>query len=174
MIGFLIGTVCLIGLVKTLRHGRGWHGGGCHGGGCHGGGHGRWRWGGGGGGGFRRRGAARFLFELLDATPGQEKVILAAMDDVRAAGDESRKRWRAARTEAAQAIRGDLLDEAALREASAKLDAAGQTLRDAMTAALTKVHEALEPDQRRRLAELLDDGPQFFDRFGGGPYRRGF
>ena len=168
MIGFFIGTACLIGLLKTLRHGRG-----CHGGGCHGGGYGRWRsgW---GGGGFRRRGAVRFLFELLDATPGQEKVILAAMDDVRAAGDAARKQWRAARTEAAQAVRGDVLDDGALREASAKLDAAGQTLRDAMTAALAKVHEALEPDQRRRLAELIDDGPQFFDRFGGGPYRRGF
>ena len=70
-------------------------------------------------------------------------------------------------------LRGDVLDEGALAGASARLDAAGQTLRDAMTAALARVHEALEPDQRRRLAELVDDGPAFFDRFGGGPYRRG-
>ena len=176
MIGFVIGTLCLVGLVKTVCRGRGWSGGGCHGGACHGGGRhgGGGRFGGRGwGGGFGRRSAARFLFEILDATPGQEKVILGAMDDVRAAGDEAKKQWRAARAETAGALRGDVLDEGALAGASTRLEAAGQTLRDAMTAALARVHEALEPDQRRRLAELVDDGPAFFDRFGGGPYRRG-
>ncbi|MFO0759275.1 MAG: periplasmic heavy metal sensor [Byssovorax sp.] len=59
MLGFLIGTVCLIGLVKVLRRGRGWgygYGGhgcggyGSYGGGCGGGFGGSRRWGGGYGG----------------------------------------------------------------------------------------------------------------------------
>jgi hypothetical protein len=55
MIGFIIGTACLIGLIKVLRHGRGGcgYGGRCGRGGCGGGwggryGHeGRGGWGGG-------------------------------------------------------------------------------------------------------------------------------
>src|SRR5690242_15134806 len=89
MLGFLIGTVCLVALVKVVRHGRcgGWryaHGCGYGGGydsGCggwhdrgHGHGHGRWGGGwsrGGFGPGFMLRG----LFARLETTPGQEKVI---------------------------------------------------------------------------------------------------
>jgi Spy/CpxP family protein refolding chaperone len=178
MIGFLIGTACLIGLVKVLRHGRRW-GGGCHGGHAFGGGScgGGRGWGGGGrfgGGPFSRRGAARFLFEILDTTPGQEKVILTAMDGVRTAGEGAREELRSARREAAQAMRGDVLDDSALRAASAKLGVAGEALRESMTHALAQIHEVLEPDQRRRLAELITDGPAFFERFSHGPYRRGW
>lgn len=179
MIGFLIGTACLIGLVKTLRYGRRWGGGrhgfafaggGCGGGGCGGGG-----WGGRARGGpFSRRGAARFLFELLDTTPGQEKVILSAMDGVRTAGEGAHEELRSARREAAQAMRGDVLDDSALRAASAKLGVAGEAFRESITHALAQIHEVLEPDQRRRLAELITDGPAFFERFSPGPYRRGW
>src|SRR5579884_3245710 len=103
MFGFLFGTACLVGLVKTLRGGhchRG-YGHGCGaGGGCGpqggcgargwGGHHGHWggHWGGGHwGGGHFGGGPARFmlrgLFQRLETTPGQEKVILAAVDQVR-------------------------------------------------------------------------------------------
>lgn len=165
MIGFLIGTASLIGLVKTLRRGRGFggYGGGCHG---HHGHHG-------GRGSYGRRGMLRLVFERLDTTPGQEKVILAAIDDVRAAGQTARGEWKRARADVATAVRGDTVDEPRLAEASARLDAAGQTLREAVSVGLTKIHEVLEPDQRRRLADMIDDGPGFFDRFAG-PYRGGW
>jgi hypothetical protein len=51
MVGFIIGTVCLIGLVKMARRGCGYgYGGGCHGGACGGGGGGGGCGHGGGGG----------------------------------------------------------------------------------------------------------------------------
>ena len=112
MLGFLVGTVCLVALVKVLRHGRGWHGHwryahGCgHGGGCGPGyGHGHWnghddgpgpgfgrgRWGGGGfGDGFLLRG----LFSRLGTTSDQEKVIRSAFDRVRETMREARGEWR--------------------------------------------------------------------------------
>ena len=65
MFGFIIGTLSLIGLVKVLRHGRGW-------------GHG---WHGGGYGG-RRNWMLRRLFQRLDTTPGQEKVITEAFEEL--------------------------------------------------------------------------------------------
>src|SRR5437773_11173254 len=113
MFGFLIGTACLIGLIKVLRGGCGYgRYGACGGygpgarnsfGSCgYGGGYGgpwqgRGRWGGWGGfrghdehgyGGFGEGFFLRALLEQLDATPGQEKVIVNAVHEIR---DEARK-----------------------------------------------------------------------------------
>src|SRR5215475_12529685 len=77
MFGFIIGTVCLIALLKVLRrgYGYGWsHGCGPCGAGYDGSHHGRF------GGGFGRRWMLRWLFERLETTPGQERVILQAIE----------------------------------------------------------------------------------------------
>ncbi len=98
MFGFLIGTACLIGLIKVARHGGGYgcgsRYGSCSSGyerGCGGGGgyqdEGGGPWGRHGGqgrhGGFGPRIFLRAAFERLDTTPGQEKVILQAVDELR-------------------------------------------------------------------------------------------
>jgi Spy/CpxP family protein refolding chaperone len=198
MLGFLIGTICLFGLVKVLRGGcghrrHGWGGGCGHrrhgwGGGCGRRGRGRggsgWRGrhggedgghdehdGEGSGGGFGRRFWLRQMFERLDTTPGQEKAISAAFDEVRDSMKEARKDWKRARGDVATALRSELLDEVALREASTKLDVAGQQLRDAMTGAVTKIHAVLDQQQRVALADFIDAGAMPFGRRGEGPYR---
>lgn len=182
MLGFLIGTACLIGLVKVVRYGR--HGGACGGRGWHGhhgwhGGHGGWHghhrggwggWGARGGGGFWLRG----LFERLDTTPGQEKVIKQAVDEVMAATSAARGELEATRRDVAAALRGGIVDETQMGELFARHDEKLREVRKAFVGALAKVNDALDEDQRKKLADLLERG--LGGRFGGfagggGPYR---
>jgi Spy/CpxP family protein refolding chaperone len=176
MIGFLIGTVCLIGLLKVVRHGRGF-GGGCHGGGyggygrhggCGGGreGGGRgWRRGGWNeGGGFGPRMFLRSIFERLDTTPGQEKVIVAAMEELKETARNIKNEAREARADFAKAMRGESFDEVALGGATAKVEGAVDSLRKAGISAFAKVHEALDDRQRQKLADIMESGP--FGRWG--------
>src|SRR6476659_6155874 len=117
MLGFLIGTVCLIGLIKTLRWGRHGHDG--YGGGC-GGGYGRRGWGGGdswgdqdhrGGWGGGRNVMLRGLFHRLDTTPGQEKAIKAALEELYEAARSARGEVSAARADVAKVMRSPAVDE---------------------------------------------------------------
>ncbi len=194
MLGFIIGTACLIGLIKTVRRARCYGALGCghegygHGHGYEGYGHGcgrGWRgprghhhhhhgyspWGEGG----DHRGAGRWvlrpLFERLSTTPGQERVILDAFEVLRAQRRAVRDAVQATGADAARAFRGESLDEAHMGEAFAKQNAALEATQKALFDALHKVHEALEPDQRAALADWMEQGAGFFRRWGQGPYR---
>lgn len=201
MLGFIIGTACLIGLIKTVRRGRchgalgcghgyddGYGGGDFGGHGCGGHRHGGWGgprghhhhrgpWGqrGGWGEGADGRGAGRWmlrpLFERLNTTPGQERVILEAFEALRAQRQAVRDAMQATGADAAKAFRGESLDEAHMGEAFAKQNEALESTQKALFDALHKVHEALDPDQRRELADWMERGAGFFRRWGQGPYR---
>jgi hypothetical protein len=181
MFGFVIGFLCLFGLIKVLRYGRagacgggrwGMHGGwGHHGHHGHGGGwgrHGGWREGGGGGGDFWLRG----LYQKLDATPGQEKVIRAAVDQIKEAVKGARGELETSRRDVAKAVRTGAVDEVQLGELFARHDEKLREVRLAFVGALAKVNEALDEDQRKRLADMLEGGLGRFGGFGG-PYREG-
>ena len=177
MFGFLVGGASLAGLIYTLRnhHGYSYYGGGCgHHGGCgggrccgHGGQHHRhgppWR----GASRGRRRFFLRRLFEQLDTTPGQEKVIGRAVDRVAEAGKELRGELRGSLEGLADALRGDVLDEAALAALSADHDAALVRFRATATEALKEVHEALDEEQRAEVADFIESRRRRW----GGPYR---
>lgn len=173
MLGFLLGTACLVGLIKVVR-GR-HHGGGCHhhgdwsdpDGGRHGfrRGHGHRGWRGGAG----RRFFLRHLFERLDTTPGQEKVILEVFDELREKARTARTEGREVRAEVARAMRSESFDEVAVGGATARIEALVDSARGAGIDAFAKIHGVLEPDQRARLADLIESGPG--RAFGGG---RGF
>jgi Spy/CpxP family protein refolding chaperone len=198
MLGFFIGTVCLIGFLKLARLGRRRHGG--YGRGC-GGGHGYGGYGGGpdeygggfggegpgadwaGGGPFGGEGRGgpfgrwfvmRRLFARLETTPAQEKVIKSAFDDLRAAATRVRSDAKAARPEVANAIRQEQFDETLFGEISHKIDEAAQAMRRATIDAIAKVHAVLDERQKKLLAELVESGPGV-RRWGGGggPYRQG-
>jgi hypothetical protein len=190
MLGFLIGTVCLVGLVKTLRWGRG---GGCG----YGRGFGR-RWGGHGpcGGGFGGRFGdedqfgggrgydegyggggwggpsmlLRMLFRELSTTPGQEKAIVAAYEEMREATKDARAEAKASRADLAKAMRGPAIDEVLFGEMFSRHDTAMEKLRRASIGAVSKVHDALDERQRARLADLIESGPGAFRRGFGGPF----
>lgn len=142
MFGFIVGAACLFGLARLAR------------GGCHGGGHRRWM--------------TRALFHRLDTTPGQEKVILATMDRVHAAMLRAHQTLHGQRPSVAKAMRGEHFDGEAVRAATEQAQAAADEVRKAVTEGLSQVHEALTPEQRSRLADLIEFG----GREGCGPSGR--
>lgn len=194
MLGFIVGTMCLIGLVKTLRHGRCGYGGYGYGHGCGGGrwgghrfehhgdwgpGHGPWghpRGGGwdrgeGGGEGASLRYFLRPLFERLATTPGQERVILEAATTLRTKLGASKDALRATAGDAAKAFRGERFDEGVMGESFAKQDEALESTQKAIFEALQKVHDALDEQQRRDFADHIERFTGGFGRWGRGPYR---
>ncbi|MFN7131563.1 MAG: Spy/CpxP family protein refolding chaperone [Myxococcales bacterium] len=144
MFGFLIGTASLIGLIAVLRGGR--HG---------------WR----GHHGYGQRRFLRWIFERLDTTHGQEKVILSAVEDLNQAFYTVRDELRASREELARAMRSSQFDHQAVETAWARQDRLFASLREKFTVHLAKIHEALDPRQREQFADLLQSGPR---AFGGG------
>lgn len=161
MFGFFLGTICLIALIGVLSRRRWggwgyWHGPGY----WRYGGYGRrpWR----GGGRNWRWGMLRSIFERLDTTPGQEKAILAAAEDLRQPAEHARSEIRESLTEVSQALREDRIDEAKLRQAfSRQRDALGAA-QEALLTALGRFHEALNPNQRRELADWIQSRPHFY------------
>jgi hypothetical protein len=172
MIGFLVGTACLVGLFSMVRHGRGFGhcGHAAYGGGYEGvrGGWGRGAAPWGGRGGFGRPFFLRPIFERLDTTPGQEKAILAAFDELKEIARAAKGEMKGARSELAQAMRTESFDEVALGGATARVESVVDTARKAGIAAFAKVHQALDDRQRQKLADIIESGPSF-GRWASGP-----
>lgn len=170
MLGFIIGAACAIGIAKMVRR-RAWYARFGHGGYSHGCGPSM------GFRGFRgmgRRGPAspggrwalRSLFERLETTPGQERVILAALDELRENRGALRDEAKQTRVDLAHAVEGGLIEDATLEDAFARQDRMLAQLRVGFTEALTKVVEALDEPQRKQLASWLEGG--FFRSGWGG------
>ena len=158
MFGVVFGTACLAGSLFMLRRARryyAWRGGA--------GGPGRWSW----------RGPLRWVFERLDTSPGQEKVLVQAAEEVSEAAAKLRDLWGDTRTGWAKSLRGEAFDAAALREVEAQQDARIAELRKTVNASLSRIHEALDPKQRQALADLIERGGRpMSQRHGGrGCYR---
>ena len=155
-LGFVIGTICLIGLVRVLTRRR-WYGG-FH----HHGGHGYYGgpYGGYGYGGGWRRGRG-FLFGILgrlDATPSQEKAIMGALDELKSSAWELRGTVKETRGDIARTISGPAFDESALNAAGGRLDDASHRMRAAVGSTLGKIHGVLDDRQRKLLAEMIESG----------------
>jgi hypothetical protein len=103
----------------------------------------------------------RGVFERLDTSPGQEKVILDAVEKVRGAGERFRGELGETRRELARALRGEHLDIGAVRGLFEKHDGLLNGLREELLGGLSRVHEALDERQRRELAEIIEDVGRF-------------
>jgi Spy/CpxP family protein refolding chaperone len=156
MFGFIVGTVCLIGLVKVLRRGHGWHGHWGHYGSMSRFGH--------GGSGGRRRWFMRSIFERLDTTPGQEKAIVHALEELRENRALVREEAEHTRSDLARVIASGFVDDASLEETFARHDRLLAQLRVSFVEALKKSTEALDERQRKQVGDLLERS----GRFGGG------
>jgi hypothetical protein len=154
MFGFIFGTVCLIGLVHVLRRGRGWHGRWGYGGygydGCSRGPAGR-----GGFGGGPRRWFLRSIFERLDTTPGQEKAIMSALEELANERRVVREEAQQTRADLARAVAGGVVDDTTLEETFARHDRLLAQLRVPFVEALKKVTLALDERQRKELADMV-------------------
>jgi hypothetical protein len=203
MLGFIVGTACLIGVIKLIRgrrHGYGHcgspYGRGCGytshdrgpgdcgpGGGCGGGGwrrhhgppwarhgygrgdegfrDGGWDRGGDEGGDDAGRGGPvllRGLFERLQTTPGQERVIAEALRELRGAFKKAAEEKAKGANQVAEALRGEDFKVENMAEAFAHLDSSVDVVRDASFSALAKIHDALDEKQRRILADMVGRG----------------
>ncbi len=199
MLGFIVGTACLIGVIKLIRgrrhsygHGRGYGrscgstANDCGPRDCGPGGGGGWRrdhgppwarydrgddvgdWGApdgrdddrgdrgdrGDGGPVLLRG----LFERLQTTPGQERVIAEALRELRSAFKKATEEKAKGAKQVAEALRGDDFKVENMAEAFAHLESSVEAVRDASFSALAKIHEALDDKQRRVLADLVGRG----------------
>jgi uncharacterized membrane protein len=148
MLGFLFGTACLLGLVWMFKRGR--HGGRC------------------GRRSERRSWMLRWVYERLDTTPGQEKVIRSAVEDVFDKLRETKQTLKDSRSDVARAFRADDFNAEILGDVFSRHDGALDELRRSVVGALAKVHDVLDERQRARLAELFESMP---GRRWGGPYR---
>ncbi len=113
----------------------------------------------------------RALFSRLDTTPGQEKEIRSAIEDFQRAAREAKGDVFDSRESVAKAVAGEVFDPSAIDEASQRVDAATSRIKEALRAALERVHAVLDAKQRERLGEILARGPGAFRGYGGGPYR---
>lgn len=148
MFGFVIGGLSLLGLMKLRRFERFHQGGG------------------------PRKWMMRRLSQVLDATPGQEKVIQAALDEVEKAGRAARQAFFDTRAQVAGAVKGERFDAAAVDAAFEKQQAALDEMKKAVKAGLASVHEALNPEQRAIAAELFEHGPRAMHGGGCGGHGR--
>jgi Spy/CpxP family protein refolding chaperone len=96
------------------------------------------------------------LFRELDASPAQERAILAELDALEERVRGAASLLRDGRAELATAMGSPQLDEAALKAVTSRMDAAATEVREAGVGALRAVHALLDDGQRRRLAELMD------------------
>jgi hypothetical protein len=141
----------------------------CHAhGGC--GGHHSWRGGYWGHHGYRRNWMLHGLLARLDASPAQERVIIGEVDKVRERLWTAKSSLRDGRADLGAAIRGPVLDDAALGAVLGRVDAATGEARAAVLDALRNIHAVLDDKQRAILGDMLDRGGGGWHG-GGSPYR---
>lgn len=127
-------------------------------------------------GDFHRRGLYMALSHL-DASPAQERAIIAEVDKLRERLYAAKEGLKDSRADLAAAVRGSTLDEAALGAVLGRVDTATAEARSAILDAVRTIHEVLDDKQRNYLADLLERGWWRSRAWrgaggsGGGPYR---
>lgn len=121
-----------------------------------------------GGHGHHGRRGLYMMLSRLDCSPAQERAIIGELDGLRSKLRDTKWGLKDARGDLAAALRGPILDDAALGAVLGRVDAATGDARTAILAALRNIHAVLDDKQREQLAELLDNG---WWRRGGSPYR---
>jgi Spy/CpxP family protein refolding chaperone len=137
---------------------------------AHGCGYGGWHHHHGGwyGNSWGRRGLYMALARL-EASPAQERAIIAEVDKLRDRLHAARSSVRDARPDLAAAVRGPSMDDAALGAVLGRVDNATAEARGAVMDALRNIHGLLDDRQRQQVADLIDNG--WWRRGGGSPYR---
>lgn len=120
------------------------------------------------GGGHERRGLYMAL-SRLDCSPAQERAIINEIDHLKSKLRDTRYGLKDARGDLAAALRGPVLDDAALGAVLGRVDTATGDARAAILDAIRNIHAVLDDKQREQLASLLDQG--WWRRGGGSPYR---
>lgn len=123
-------------------------------------------------GGFRRargRMMLHALFSRIDASPAQERAIIAEVDKLVERVHGAKVGIKDARGDLAAALRGSVLDDGALGAVLGRVDGATGEARAAVVDALREIHAVLDDKQRAQLADMLDHSGGWWRGFG--PYR---
>jgi Spy/CpxP family protein refolding chaperone len=162
-------AIAVLGIMAMRRahrrchgyYGYGWHGPFGHGWHGHHGWHGRHH--------GRSRMMLHALFMRIDATPAQERAIVAEIEKLQDRLRTAKSGLHDSRGDLAAALRGPVLDDAALGAVLGRVDSATGQARTAVLEALRAVHGLLDDRQRGQVADLLDHGGGWWRGFG--PYR---
>jgi uncharacterized membrane protein len=155
MFGFVFGTLCRYGhhgFQRRFGHHR--HGCGRH---WDHGDYGYGHWGG------RHWGAERtlyFAFERLNTSPGQEKAIRSALQDLREGLSALRPSVQSLRQDIASVFKEESFTAAQAENILHSRDPELSQARAAIALAISRIHEALDPDQRERVARWTSEGPR--------------
>ena len=103
-----------------------------------------------------RRMMLRALFYKIDATPAQERAIVAEVDKLTDRVRGAKASVHEARGDLAAALRGPVLDDAALGAMLGRVDAAIGDARAAVIDALRGVHGVLDDRQRAQVADAIE------------------
>jgi hypothetical protein len=152
--------------MRRARRCHGYYGGGCHSG--YRGWHGHWH------GHHHRGGPGRWMLHAalgrIDASPAQERAIIGEIEKLQERVYSAKRNLKDARGDLGAAIRGPVLDDAALGAVLGRVDGATGEARTALIEALRNIHAVLDDRQRAQVAEMLEHGGGGYWR-GGGPYR---
>jgi uncharacterized membrane protein len=110
------------------------------------------------------------MFSRIDASPAQERAIIHEIEKLEDRVRGAKGGLGDARGDLAAALRGPVLDDAALGAVLGRVDAATGETRAAVLDALRGIHGVLDDRQRAQLADLVDHGGRWW-RGGWGPYR---
>jgi Spy/CpxP family protein refolding chaperone len=122
--------------------------------------------------GHRHRHHRRGPWRAIDARPEQRDALAGVMRELRDELEPMREILGRSRSAVAEALRGDdpapAAVDATFEMHKEALDAAQRALGDAFA----KVHAILDPEQRERLAKMIErSGRHCGPRFAFGPYR---
>jgi Spy/CpxP family protein refolding chaperone len=104
----------------------------------------------------RRRWMMHALFRRIDASPAQERAIVAEFDKLHDRVHAAKAGMHDARGDLAAAVRGPVLDDAALGAVLGRVDATVGEVRSAVIDALRAVHGLLDDRQRGQIADLVE------------------
>lgn len=111
-----------------------------------------------GGGSFGVRRPLRFLAHKLDLEDKQVEELAQILDDLKTERAQAAVDHRRTTSAFADAIAAEAFDAAKANVAAADRVKSAERLRDAVTAALAKIHALLTQEQRQKLAYLLRTG----------------
>lgn len=143
MLGFIIGTACLIGFIGVWRAGH----------------HQRFH-----------RSLHRWLLHKLDASPGQERILRNAFESIRTSAIDFAEGGKTSRRELAELLREPNFDNQRVNAWFVAREHEFEKVRESAVSALAEVHEVLDDRQRESLAKLIERGA-YFRSCHHGPYR---
>jgi Spy/CpxP family protein refolding chaperone len=110
------------------------------------------------GGGFGVRRPLRFLAHKLELDESQVAELAVILNELKTERAQAAVDDRRTIASFADALAGEAYDEKKAADAAAARVKSAERLRDAVSAALRKIHTLLAPEQRQRLAYLIRTG----------------